>query len=161
MPITDPKVKLYNLLTGNWNPTNTSGVTPKIHMGWYNQAWEASPQVTITGPIYNVFRGGTTGISAFTGSGNGVRIVECQMMLSCWAHHEMQDSGGTPITVNPRQLTYEMANEIKRIVESNMFTDPELEWVNWIDMVELVESRIKPVLFRYDNTVRLQYREAL
>jgi hypothetical protein len=160
LPITDPKVKIHNLLTANWNESNTSGVTPRIHMGWYNPAWEAIPQVTITAPIYTARGGGETGVSAIAGDGDSVRVMIVTMMISCWAHHNMSESDGTNITVNPRQLTYEMANEIKRIIETNMFTDSELDWVNWIDMVEQVELRIKPILFRYDNTVRLLYREA-
>jgi len=160
LPITDPKVKIYNVLVANWAPANTSNVTPKIHMGHYNTAWEARPQITIVGPRYDVLRGGSTGITAFNGAGASVRVTEVEMFVSCWAHHEMKDNNGAAIGVNPRQLTYEMSHEVKRILESNMFTDSELDWMNWTGMVEGVEMKIKPVLFRYTNTVRLMYREA-
>jgi len=159
MAITDPKLKVYNLLTVNWAKANTSGVQPKIHMGWYNSAWKATPQVTIVSPSYNVSSGGQTGISAFGPGGAHVRVMQVQMMVSGWAHHEMQDQNGAGITVNPRQLSYQFANEIRRIVEVNLDTDSDLDWISWIGMSENVELRVKPVLFRYDNTIRMLYRE--
>lgn len=159
MPIVDPKLKIYNLLVANWNPTNTSTITPKIHMGWYNTGWESIPQITVTTPIYSVFGGGTTGVSAITGSGGLVRHMQVTMMVSCWAHHKMEETDGTPISVNPRQLTYEFSNEVRRIMETNMFTDAELDWLNWLDMTEMVDNKIKPTLFRYTNTVRLMWKE--
>ena len=129
-------------------------------MGYYNTAWEAQPQVTIVNPMYSVLRGGSTGITAINGSGGLVRVVEAELLVSCWAHHECKDDNGAKIPVNPRQLTYEMSNELKRIMESNLTSDPELDWMNWTGMVEGVEIKVKPVLFRYTNTVRLMYREA-
>lgn len=159
MAIVDPKLKVYNLLTSNWNIANTSNVLPKIHMGWYNAAWQPRPQVTIVMPSYIVRRGGDTGVSAIGPGGTNVRVMQVQMAVGGWAHHDAKDQNGADITVNPRQLSYEFANEIRRIIEANLDTDPELDWISWIDMSENVEMRVKPVLFRYDNTIRMLYRE--
>lgn len=159
MAIVDPKLKVYNLLTNNWDITNTSNVLPKVHMGWYNTGWQNKPQVTIVMPSYVVMNGGMTGVSAIGPGGSNVRVMQVQMNVSGWAHHEMVDQNGADITVNPRQLAYEFSNEIRRIVEINLDSDPELDWMSWIDMSESVEMRIKPVLFRYDNTIRMLYRE--
>lgn len=98
-------------------------------------------------------------MTAIGAGGQNVRLIFVDVSIGCWAHHEMVD-GGSPISVNPRQLTYEMANEVKRIMEANMFTDSELDWLTWDGMNEDVDTRIKPVVFSYMNNVRLAYREA-
>lgn len=162
MPIVDPKLKIRTLLDSGWNPVNTQSQTPRIHTGWYNAAWQTQPQVTITNPRYTVIGGGTTGISAIDGVGGNVRIMQCDVHVDCWAHAEMKTSGGVRFKdtgINSKDLIYDMANEIKRLVQDNLLADPELEWMSWTGMVEIVETRIQPVVFRYSNSVRLVWKE--
>ena len=153
MPITDPKVKIKTLLDGNWNSANTNGLTPKVHTGWYNSAWADMPQVTITNPVYTVRNGGETGITAIGGNATLVRFQVCTLDVDCWATRE-----GTG--VNPKDLTYNMSNEVRRIIEANMFSDSELELLTWLGMNEQVDTRVQPVVFRYNNSVRLMWKDA-
>ena len=89
--------------------------------------------------------------------------MKTDLLVTPWAHREMVDSSGSSfktLSINPKDLTYDMSNEIRRIIEENMFSDPELDHISWLGMEELVDVRIKPAVFRYDNNVRLIYREA-
>jgi len=148
----------------NWNPANTKNITPKIHTGWYNAAWNTTPQVTVTTPITNSLRASATGVAAIGPGGTKVRLMKTDLLIAPWAHHEMVDpatgSSFKTLSVNPKDLTYDMSNEIRRIVEENIFSDPELDHISWLGMEEVVDVRIKPAIFRYDNDVRLVYREA-
>lgn len=162
MPIGDPKVKIRTLLNDNWNPVNTQSQTPKIHTGWYNSAWGTTPQVTVTNPMYSVIGGGETGVTAINGLGGNVRLMECDLHVDVWAHAEMKTSGGVEFRnagINAKALTFDMSNEVQRLVEGNLLVDSELEWMNWLGKVELVDTRIQPVVFRYSNTIRLVWKE--
>lgn len=137
---------------GNWTPANVYNATPKIHTGWYNQAWQAEPQLTITGGDTLIVNGGFTGASAFTGAGQLVRRYVTYLTVGVWAHHEMG------LSVNPKEWVYAATNEIRRIIELNTLADPELDFISWLGYADEVETRTKPVLFRVDNEVRMVYR---
>jgi hypothetical protein len=93
-----------------------------------------------------------------------VRVMRTDLQVATWAHREMKDpvsgSGFEILNINPKDFTYKTSMEIRRIVEVNIFSDPELDHISWLGMNELVDVRIKPAIFRYDNDVRLVYREA-
>lgn len=161
---TAPELKIRTLLLDNWVPANTSNITPKIHTGWYNTAWNTTPQITITDPQDIIHLGGDTGISAFTGGGDLVRFVFTDVLVVPWAHREMVDSNGSTfksLSINPKQFVWEVSNEIQRIIEVNMFSDPELEFVTWLSKSRIVEDRIQPIVFRYNNNVRLAYKQTV
>lgn len=149
----DPKIKIEALLTGAWDDNNTFDQTPKIHTGWYNTSWGGQPQVTITNPMYSVINGGTTGITAMGGTGTLVRLMQCDLKIGCWVTRESS-------SVNPKAMAWAMMREVKRIVEANMFTDSELEFLTWLNANDVVEDRIQPIAFRYDNSVRLVWKDA-
>ncbi len=164
MLITDPKVKLQVLLRDNWVAANTNSQTPVFHTGWYNASWKTKPQVTITHPTYTVMRGGETGVTAIDGLGGNVRLMQCDLEIDCWAHSEMTNTAGTKFedgVLNVKDFTYNMGNEVKRLVSGNLLADSELEWMTWMGMVELVDTRIQPVVFRYNNSIRLVWKETL
>jgi hypothetical protein len=96
--------------------------------------------------------------------GAKVRVMRTDLLVTPWAHREMSDpatgSSFTTLSINPKDLTYKMSNEIRRIVEVNIFSDSELDHMSWLGMEEVVDVRIKPAVFRYDNDVRFVYREA-
>lgn len=159
----EPTVKIMTLLSTNWNPANTQTITPKFHTGWYNTAWNTIPQLTVTEPDYTVMRGGETGITAFSGGGDLKRWVFADMIVAPWAHADMVDGSGASfksLNINPKTLVWDMSNEVKRIIDANRFSDPELEWWGWLSKARVVETRIKPVVFRFNNMVRCLYEEA-
>lgn len=163
MPIIDPKVKIQTLLEDNWDAANTQLQTPKIHTGWYNASWGTTPQVTVTNPIYSVMNGGETGVTAIGPGGTKVRLMECDLHVDVWAHAEMKTPAGVRFKdgtgINAKALTYDMSNEVQRLVEGNLLVDSELEWMNWQSKQEFVDTRIQPVVFRYSNLVRLVWKE--
>lgn len=162
MPIIDPQVKIQDLLIANWIPANTSNITPKIHTGWFNTAWTKTPQITVTNPEHRPFKGGDTGVTAFKGSGGLVTITHVDMIVAPWAHEQMVDSNGATfdsLGINPKALIYEMSNEIKRIIRANRVSDPELDFMAHRGMTPVVDTRVKPVVFRYNHDVRLSYTE--
>lgn len=162
MLTTSPEIKLKTLFDDNWNAANTSGITPKVHTGWYNTAWNTTCQLTIGDPDESVMDGGETGITAFTGGGDLVRFLFTDIVVAPWAHREMVDSNGdtfNSLGINPKTLVYQMSNEIRRIVNDNMFSDSELEFMTWLQKNRVVNTRVKPVVFSYNNMIRLSYRE--
>jgi len=148
----DPKVKLRNLIVDNWVPANVYDVTPKVHTGWYNEAWQAEPQITITGGSTLIAGGQSTGVTAFGGDGRLVRRYVTYLTAGIWAHHEMG------LSVNPKEWVYKATSELRSIIEANTFSDPDLDFIAWTGFEDNTEIRIKPVLFRVDNDVRLVYR---
>jgi len=152
------------MLDAGWNAANTHNVTPKIHTGWYNAAWNSTPQVTVTTPMTSTLQGSATGVSAIGAGGTKVRVLRTDLLVAVWAHREMIDpatgSSFETLGINQKAYTYDSSMEIRRIIEANIFSDPELDHVSWLGMTELVDVRIKPAVFRYDNDVRLVYREA-
>lgn len=154
MPVGDPKKVVFDLIKNNWNSANTNGVTPRFEMGWYNEGWQATPQVTFSDPIYVVRQGGETGVTAIGPGGTNVRVMVVELTISCWSHHDME------LPVNPRVYNFNAALEVRRIIEANYDQLTDVDWINWVGMNEIVEAKIKPVWFRYSNRIRLVYRES-
>lgn len=147
----EPAVRIRDLLEDNWDASNTSSITPKIHTGWFNNGWGDTPQVTITNPDENTFGGGDTGFIATEASGAGpVQAYVGTLMVVGWAHHEMNDQ-------NPKSLVFEFSEEIKRIISNNLFDVQELEWVSFVGKERRVDVNADPTLFRQDCEVRYFY----
>lgn len=143
MALADPKLTIRDLLKDNWNAANTSGVTPDVHTGHWNQ--EANnPQVTVTDPTEDIDLRGTDP------SGAGlVRWMLGGVLVGCWSTRDAS-------SVNPKQLTVEMSEEVDRIVTANRFGNTDLAWLEWRGREEFVDSRAEPTLYRYDCEVAYQ-----
>lgn len=150
----DPKITIRQLLTTGWNSANVSNVTPKVHTGWFRDDWMDEAQVCITGPFENPLSGGATGFYGFRGDGSpgGVRLTIGDMVVSVWAHYEL------PYAINPKQLTFEMSEEVKRIIDANTITISDFEWLTWLSKSEIVDNSLTPTLFRYNCMIRYMYR---
>jgi hypothetical protein len=111
-------------------------------------------QVCITGPFENPLSGGATGFYGFRGDGSpgGVRLTIGDMVVSVWAHYEL------PYAINPKQLTFEMSEEVKRIIDANTITISDFEWLTWLSKSEIVDNSLTPTLFRYNCMIRYMYR---
>jgi len=62
------------------------------------------------------------------------------------------------LSVNPKEWVYQASKEVKRIIEENTFSDSDLDFISWTGYEDATETRLKPVLFRIDNEVRVVYR---
>lgn len=146
----DPKLVVYDLLVAGWNPANTSGITPRFHTGNFNHSWKA-PQVTVTDASEFPSGGGETGFRAIDSAGKGVKTMIGTVVVGCYSH----DNDGS--NQNPRKLSYEMSEEVKRIIKVNMLPGGDMQVLSWLGRLELVDPDVEDVLFWYDNTVSYIY----
>lgn len=160
MPLTaDPKLTIRDLLIAQWVPGNTSYASvPRIHTGWINMSWD-EPQITVTDPLEFPSGGGETGFRGInSGSGLGSKAMLGNVTVGCWSYRDEESANAAISTVNPKVITFEMAEEVRRIIGNNLLTaGGGLEWVSWTSKTERVDQRADPVLFRYDNEVRYYY----
>lgn len=122
----DPVITIQDLLSNNWKNANTSiSYDPDIHTGWHQEEAD-TPQVTVTNPEESPIDGGRTGYSAIDGSGAGpVQELGGSVNVDCWSDRE-SESG-----VNPKKLTFEFTEEIKRIVKGDITTATDLRVINY------------------------------
>lgn len=147
----DPKEDIKDIILNNWDNTNTSiSEDPRVHTGWWNKSWDDQAQISVSDPDENVFGGGQTGFSAMTGSGQGMKIMTGSVRVNCWAHHDMYD-------VNAKQLSFEMSEEVKRIIGDNIFGISYLDYISWTGRTEIVNADAPTTLFRYENIIQYQY----
>lgn len=145
--IADPVVTVKELLEDNWDASNWSDAgSPNIHFGWYH-AQATSPQITVTAesqdPVTN---------AAVTADGE--RVIQeniGEMNCDCWSTRDVS-------TTNPRQLTYEMAAEVTRIVNENYLTATDLRFVK-AGQRRFIQPylREEPTAFRYRQKVIYVY----
>lgn len=148
----DPKITILNLFEDNWDNTNTSLASdPVFNTGWVNRAIQ-TPQVTILEPQEVPSSGGTTGFRAIDPTGAGpIKSMLGRILVICWSDREMS-------SVNPKKLTWEMSEEVKRITKANLLSIGNgLEWVSWMGREERVDAGMEPPLFRYDNELNYYY----
>lgn len=152
IPASEPKVLILALIKDNWIAANIAGtLTPAFHTGWWNPK-SIGPQVTFTGgdEAYQ----GDSGYGAI-GAAGPVQIVNGQISANCWASR----SEGVAGSQNPKLITYDMANEIRRIVLANAVLVTDLEYVSIITVNEIPpETDVSPLTFRKNVTVGYNWR---
>jgi hypothetical protein len=132
----EPREQLVlDILRGNWDNTNTFGLTPKISYGWFEGVDQ--PQVTIQQPSEGPINGGNTGYSAIDGSdGTLHQDISGSVDLHIWCAFDELDSTSA---THPRQyitgdadrtdgsVNLGVLGEIERIVRENAYnpTNPE------------------------------------
>lgn len=105
----EPKFAAKLLLENEWDASNTSiGSAPSIHTGKYDQSAE-EPQVTVTTTSETVLGGGETGISFIQGGGGLGQDIDGFVQVNARSD---RDAAST----NPKKLTREFAEEIRRIL---------------------------------------------
>ena len=153
LPSTDPLVSVKNLIKTNWIPGNVVGTTtPDVHTGWWNPKSLAA-QITVSGKSESFE--GASGYNAIEGGGGGpVQIVNGVMFANCWAYRNEGVAGP-----NPKQLVYDMAEEIRRIILANYAGITGLDYVSVIstDDVPPEEGR-NPMVFRKAVTIGFKWR---
>lgn len=153
VPTVEPKVSIMALIRDGWDAANIVGnVEPDFHTGWWNPH-SGSPQVTFTGDdeLYE----GVSGYGAIEGGGGGpVQIVNGVLFANCWAYRD-EGAGG----VNPKQLVYDMSEEIRRIILANFNTIENLTFVSVISVGDVPpEEGSNPMVFRKAVTVGFNWR---
>lgn len=138
--ITDPILTIKDLLKDNWNPANTSSVTPTFSTGWWDES-NTSPQVTITNPD-DIARG-TTGYTGIKSDGSGpTQEYDGEVDVGCWA---VRDEDGH--NVNPKKLTYEFKEEIRRILMANAQGAGSLNRIALMRDTLVVDQEATPTLY--------------
>lgn len=148
----DPVLTILNLVSNGWDNTNTSiSYDPAIHSGWHDT--EANdPQVTVT----HVEEGasGATGFSGIDPSGAGpTQDIDGTVAVNCWSDREVESS------VNPKKLTFEFTEEVKRIVKNNTLSATDLRYISYGGRNFRPDGRADPTVFRYRVPVKYFYHE--
>ena len=152
VPTSEPKVLILSLIKTNWIAANIAGtVTPDFHTGWWNPH-SLSVQVTFTGDTESFL--GETGYGAIEGGGGGpVQIVTGNVFANCWAFRDEGVSGSK----NPKEIVYDMANEIRRIVLAKFDSVTNLTYVSVVGVAD-VPPEGEPLKFRKSVTIGFNWR---
>lgn len=143
----DPKVTVRDLLRANWDPANTSGITPAISTGWYDGA-SANTQVSVADPDDSEIGGGDTGLEGIQAGGGHVQARSGFVRCHCWVHRDMEDVDAAG--VNPKTLAWQFRQEIFRIVLANVLTpgDPVMDNIAPGASTEVTDADEAPTLYR-------------
>jgi len=145
----DPKLSIKNLIKDNWDAGNVSDVTPVIHCGWFDTK-ASTPQITITDTSEVVEAGGVSGYTGMTSSGTPAQLWVGSASVNCWVTREA-------VSVNPKQLLFEMREELKRIIQANYDEISDLHFIAWKGGMELVDTAQSPVVYRWVGEVGYAY----
>lgn len=153
-----PEVLVRSILRGvgvysGWKPANTSGVTPRIHQGWLDRGYD-EPEVTITNPEESPVQGGETGYRGIDPAGGSPhQRIDGTVTVVCWSSRERSN-------VNARQLTHEMKEEVRRLIQD----DYDAPSSSVIDRLSYLNGQRRPedteeeeTLYRYDVLVGYGY----
>lgn len=148
----DPKLSVLDLLTDNWDNTNTSlSYDPDIHTGWHNPE-SSNPEVTVSSARESPTAGGT-GFSAIDPSGaGGVQEMDGIIAADCWSDREVS-------SVNPKTVIFELTEEVKRIIKANTFNATDLRYVVWRGRREIPPANEPDPTFHYATRIWYQYEE--
>ncbi len=151
VPTVDPKVSIKDLIKANWNSANVAGTTtPDFHTGWWNPK-SLSAQVTFSGKSES-FQG-ETGYGGISASGP-VQVAIGVLFANCWAYRD--EGGASP---NPKQLTYDMAEEVRRIVLAGFESVTNLVYISVLSIDEVPpEQGSDPMVFRTAVTLGFNWR---
>jgi len=153
VPTVDPKVSIKNLVSSNWVAANVVGnLTPDFHTGWFNPK-SISAQVTFTGRSES-FQG-ASGYGAIEGGGGGpVQIADGVLFANAWAYRD-EGAGGS----NPKQVTYDMAEEVRRIILANYNQVANIDFLSIVSTDEVEpDPQENPMVFRIATTIGYRWR---
>lgn len=149
----DPKLTIKDLIKDGWNAANVSSVTPSFSTGWFDRK-ATHPQITVTNPDEMPVRGGETGYSGIKADGSGPTQTRVGgLLVNCWAHRD--DGSG----VNPKQLTWEMSEEVERIILANFNQATDLDGISFGDRIERIDDSVSPAVYRYECTIIFWYQK--
>ena len=121
-----PALLIRDVLTANWDSTNTAGYDPTVGdtdsnfvalgRGWYKSA-QSDPQITLTNFEEGVLAGGVTDASGIQGDGSGTNQDRDGTGLLT-AHAEV--TGGTDYNGEyAKDIVWLLTQECERILQNN------------------------------------------
>lgn len=149
----DPKMTVHDLIDSDWDNTNTSiNYDPDIHTGWHNPE-STDPEVTISSAEETPTAGGT-GFSAIDPTGAGpVMELDGVVSVDCWSDREVADP-------NPKTLTFEFTEEVKRILKNHLLDAQDLRFLVYHGRREIPPESDDPTpTFHYAVRAWYQYEE--
>jgi len=156
MAIEAPAITIRNLLKNNWESSNTSNSTPKIHTGWWSES-SKKHQLTITNPEESEATGSETGYSGIGPDGPN-KFFSGIIYSNVWATRE-QTEKFTSIE-NPKQLTWLISEEIDRIL-TEYYDNPggDLDIVGLVDRNRRVDPEKDPTVYRFECVIGYVYNK--
>jgi hypothetical protein len=145
----DPVISIKDLVKDNWTAANTSGVTPYCHTGWWDTK-SNHVQITFTDPSKVVVAGGAAHFTGMTSSGVPAKLWDCTLTVNIWITRE---SAGK----EPKQLRFEMEQEVDRILKKYFEEISDLQYVTWKGGFGTVESDPPPTVYRLIGEVGYAY----
>lgn len=150
----DPILLILELLEDNWDSSNTSSITPKFGVGWYET--EASSTQVIVAQHPDEYSLGATGVDGLSGSGSPNQRIRGLIFVEVFVEEPVSDDGTAYI---PEALAYVFVREIRRIIMAN-FNNVQADgydYVTYSGMNRIVPSEDDhPISTRY--SVRLGYQ---
>lgn len=144
---TDIRVWLMTTFEQNWQADNTSGITPAINTGWYDQSVDA-PQVSIPDANEDPSHGGQTGFSGIPQTGGTpIQNLIGESHVHVWSHR------GDSANVNPKELTWQMAEEVRRIVRANFHGPSDYTFVSYRGRQWQPDRTQSPPVLRYITVI--------
>lgn len=145
----DPKNSIMDLLSTYWTTANTSSITPTFSTGWYDSG-PNRPMVTFTDPSEVPQSEGPAPFFGISTNGTPAQMFICSLACNIWV---TRDS----VNINPKQCVYELKQEIKRILKAKCTTVSDLLYIGWMGGYEVVDTTMKPAVFRYIGEVGYAY----
>lgn len=136
--MSDPKLEIRDLLKNNWTAANTSSVTPDFSTGWWDDNNDL-PQVTVTSDDEAPLGGGETGQTHL--NSNNEQLLSGAVDINVWANRDSSD-------VNPKKLTYECKDEVRRIVQANKEAITGFNYIGWNGFIDRTDTKTTPVTYR-------------
>jgi len=136
--MSDPKLKIKDLLKNNWTAANTSNVTPDFSTGWWDDNNDL-PQVTVTSDDEAPLGGGETGQTHLNSDND--QLLAGAVDVNVWANRDSSSE-------NPKKLTYEFKDEVRRIVQANKEAITGFNYIGWNGYLDRTDTNKTPVVYR-------------
>lgn len=149
----DPKLTVVDLLEADWDNSNTEiGYDPDMHTGWHNPE-STKPEVTVSSLEDESPTAGGTGFSAIDPTGAGpIMELDGTILIGCFSDREVAD-------VNPKTVTFNLTEEVKRILKNHLLDATDLRYLVYHGRREVPPDTDEPTpTFQY--TVRAWYQYA-
>lgn len=157
--VNDVKVSFRNLLTNNWDTSNTViSSQPTIRTDPRRFDEERDPvEVTIGADEDTPAQGGETGYTGLESGSGPVQHIEGTLQLDVWVDADA-DIGES---WNAKELAYDISEEVKRIVYNNAEATAsevsDLRSLSWFSRTWMPDTAGEPVVYRYRCLAGFRY----
>lgn len=156
--LVDPVLTVKDLLKNNWVIGNTNLTEiPQIHTGWYSED-QNHVQVSVTGGDERPVRGGETGFAGIAQGGAPAQIRGGEIYVDIWCHRDMIMGTSTPIP-NPKDVRWNLSNEVMRIITAN-YQPADYLWLSFWDRLKITDIEKSPIIFRMRCIIRFGWHKS-